>query len=106
MGHESTLLLVLDLTGTFVFALNGALTAIEAARVDVVGVITLGVITAIGGGVIRDLLIGAVPPASFQDWRYLAVAMGGGLVAFGFGPRLGQLAGAITVLDGGRLSMF
>jgi uncharacterized membrane protein YeiH len=106
MGHESTLLLVLDLTGTFVFALNGALTAIEAARVDVVGVITLGVITAIGGGVIRDLLIGAVPPASFQDWRYLAVAMGGGLVAFGFGPRLGQLAGTITILDAAGLSMF
>lgn len=47
MVHESTLLLTLDLTGTFVFALNGALTAIEAARLDVVGAVTLGVITAI-----------------------------------------------------------
>jgi uncharacterized membrane protein YeiH len=106
MVHESTLLLVLDLTGTFVFALNGALTAIEAARVDVVGVITLGVITAIGGGIMRDLLIGAVPPASFQDWRYLAVAIGGGAMAFGGGQRLGQLAGIITVLDAAGLSMF
>jgi len=106
MVHESTLLLVLDLTGTFVFALNGALTAIEAARVDVVGVITLGVITAVGGGIMRDLLIGAVPPASFQDWRYLAVAMGGGLVAFGGGWRLGQLAGIITILDAAGLSLF
>jgi uncharacterized membrane protein YeiH len=106
MVHESTLLLVLDLTGTFVFALNGALTAIEAARVDVVGVITLGVITAIGGGTIRDLLIGAVPPAAFQDWRYLAVAMGGGLVAFAGGQRLGKLAGIITILDAAGLSMF
>lgn len=61
MVHEPTLLLTLDLTGTFVFALNGALTAIEAARVDVVGVVTLGVITAIGGGALRDLLIGAIP---------------------------------------------
>lgn len=106
MVHEPTLLLVLDLTGTFVFALNGALTAIEAARVDVVGVITLGVITAIGGGTIRDLLIGAVPPAAFQDWRYLAVAMGGGLVAFASGQRLGKLAGIITILDAAGLSMF
>lgn len=106
MVHESTLLLTLDLTGTFVFALNGSLTAIEAARVDVVGVVTLGVITAIGGGALRDLLIGAVPPAAFQDWRYLAVAIGGGLVAFGGGQRLDQLAGIITVLDAAGLSMF
>jgi uncharacterized membrane protein YeiH len=106
MVHESTLLLTLDLTGTFVFALNGALTAIEAARVDVIGVVTLGVITAIGGGAMRDLLIGAVPPAAFQDWRYLAVAIGGGLVAFGGGQRLDQLAGIITVLDAAGLSMF
>ena len=106
MVHESTLLLVLDLAGTFVFALNGALTAIEAARVDVVGVITLGVITAIGGGTMRDLLIGAVPPAAFQDWRYLAVAIGGGLVAFVSNQRLGQLAGTITILDAAGLSMF
>jgi uncharacterized membrane protein YeiH len=106
MAHESTLLLTLDLTGTFVFALNGALTAIEAARVDVIGVVTLGVITAIGGGAIRDLLIGAVPPAAVQDWRYLAVATGGGLVAFGGGQRLNQLAGIITVLDAAGLSMF
>lgn len=106
MVHESTLLLVLDLAGTFVFALNGALTAIEAARVDVVGVITLGVITAIGGGTMRDLLIGAIPPAAFQDWRYLAVAMAGGLAAFASSHRLGQLAGIITILDAAGLSMF
>jgi uncharacterized membrane protein YeiH len=106
MVHEPTLLLILDLTGTFVFALNGALTAMEAARVDVIGVVTLGVITAIGGGAMRDLLIGAVPPAAFQDWRYLAVAIGGGLVAFGGGQRLDQLAGIITVLDAAGLSMF
>jgi uncharacterized membrane protein YeiH len=64
------------------------------------------VITAIGGGAMRDLLIGAVPPAAFQDWRYLAVAIGGGLVAFGGGQRLDQLAGIITVLDAAGLSMF
>ena len=69
--------LVLDLTGTFVFALGCALVALEVTRLYIVGAITLGMVTAIGGGVVRDLLIGAVPPATFSDWpapnhRYMA----------------------------------
>ena len=82
MVDQPILLLVLDLAGTFVFALDGALVAQRVARLDIVGAITLGMVTAIGGGIIRDLLIGAVPPATFSDWRYLAVATGGGLIAF------------------------
>ena len=78
MATPSTLLLVLDLVGTFVFALDGALTALRVARLDIVGVVTLGMVTALGGGVIRDLIIGAVPPATFSDWRYLAVSTAGG----------------------------
>jgi uncharacterized membrane protein YeiH len=101
-----TLLLVLDLAGTFVFALNGASTALSAARLDIVGVVTLGMITALGGGVIRDLLIGSVPPATFQDWRYLAVAAVGGLIAFGFGRRLERVTWPIVVLDAAGLSLF
>jgi len=62
--------LVLDLVCTFVFDLNGALTAIRVARLDIVGVLTLGVITAVGGGILRDVLIGAIPPAAFRDGRY------------------------------------
>jgi uncharacterized membrane protein YeiH len=73
MVHESTLLLVLDLTGTFVFALNGALTAIEAARVDLVGVITLGVITAIGGGTIRDVLVRRIPSVLHSEGTLYAI---------------------------------
>src|SRR3954449_8410211 len=110
MVSEPPLLLVLDLTGTFAFAVNGALTALRLARLDIVGVITLGIITAIGGGIpraaplvgvpppglspaigggiIRDVLIGSLPPATFSDWRSLAVAAGGGLVAFLAGRRL------------------
>jgi uncharacterized membrane protein YeiH len=60
-------LVALDLVGTFAFALNGALTAVRAANVDVVGVVTLGVITAVGGGIVRDVLLGALPPATFVD---------------------------------------
>lgn len=73
---------VLDLTGVFAFALNGALTALKAARLDLVGVLTLAGITALGGGIIRDVVLGATPPATFADARYLAVAAAGGLLAF------------------------
>jgi len=53
----SPLLLALDLTGTFAFALNGALTAVRVARLDIVGVVTLGMITALGGGIVHDVII-------------------------------------------------
>jgi uncharacterized membrane protein YeiH len=101
-----TLLLVLDLVGTFVFALDGALTALRVARLDIVGVITLGIVTAIGGGIIRDLMIGSVPPATFSDWRYLAVATVGGLIAFALARRLERLTLPISLLDAAGLSLF
>jgi uncharacterized membrane protein YeiH len=106
MSSEPPLLLALDLTGTFAFALNGALTALRLTRLDIVGVVTLGMITALGGGIIRDVLIGSLPPATFSDWRYLAVAAGGGLVAFVSGRRLERLNTPITVLDAAGLSLF
>ena len=106
MGSEPPLLLALDLTGTFAFALNGALTALRLARLDIVGVVTLGMITALGGGIIRDVLLGALPPATFSDWRYLAVAAGGGLVAFVSGRHLDRLNTPITALDAAGLSLF
>lgn len=106
MHFESPLLIALDLIGTFAFGLNGALTALRAARLDIVGVITLGMITALGGGIIRDLLLGATPPATFSDWRYLAIAANGALIAFAFGQRLDRLAWPIEVLDAVGLSVF
>src|SRR3954470_24249146 len=105
MVSEPPLLLVLDLTGTFAFAINGSLTALRLARLDIVGVVTLGIITAIGGGIIRDVLIAGLPPATFSDWRYLAVAAGGGLVAFLAGRRLDRLTVPITLLDAAGLSL-
>jgi uncharacterized membrane protein YeiH len=103
---ESSLLLVLDLSGTFAFALNGALTAVRSARLDLVGVLTLGIITAIGGGIIRDVLIDSLPPATFSDWRFLVVAAAGSLIAFVFGQQLDRLTGLITALDAAGLSLF
>lgn len=106
MRTEPTLLLALDLGGTFAFALNGALTAVRVVRLDIVGVLTLGVITAIGGGIIRDVIIGSLPPATFSDGRYLAVAAVASLIAFGLSARLDRWTGAITVLDAAGLSLF
>ena len=106
MATQSPLLLVLDLIGTFVFGLNGALTAVRTARLDIVGVVTLGVITAVGGGIIRDVLIGAIPPATFRDWRYLALATCGALIAFVASRRLARLEMPIVVLDAVGLSVF
>jgi uncharacterized membrane protein YeiH len=99
VSSEPNLLLVLDLGGTFAFALNGALTAVRVVRLDIVGVLTLGVITAIGGGIIRDVIIDYLPPATFSDWRYLAVAAAGSLIAFALGARLDRWTGAIKSLD-------
>jgi uncharacterized membrane protein YeiH len=68
----STLVLVLDLCGTFVFALSGAAAGIKR-RLDIFGVLVLSFVAANSGGIIRDLLIGAVPPPGIADWRYIAV---------------------------------
>ena len=106
MIHAGTALLILDLTGTFAFALNGALTALRAARLDIVGVVTLGMITAVGGGTIRDVLLDSLPPATFLDWRYYAVAAAGGLIAFLLGRHLERLNRPINVLDAVGLSLF
>jgi uncharacterized membrane protein YeiH len=106
MTTQSPLLLVLDLLGTFAFGLNGALTAVRTARLDIVGVLTLGVITALGGGIIRDVLIGTIPPATFRDWRYLALATCGALIAFVASRRLARLEMPIVFLDAIGLSVF
>ncbi|MFH5822933.1 trimeric intracellular cation channel family protein [Georgenia sp. AZ-5] len=96
----------LDLLGVFAFAVNGAFTAAEKTRVDIVGILTLGVITALGGGLVRDLCIGAVPPAAFTDRYYLAVAAGGALIAF-FVSQLPRLIHhSMLVLDAVGLSVF
>lgn len=104
---EPPLLLALDLAGTFAFALNGAITGLKAARLDIVGMLTLGMITALGGGILRDILINALPPATFSSWPYLAVAAGGALIAFFLSRQLRQrFTLPIELLDAAGLSLF
>ena len=106
MTSGSTLQLALDLSGTFVFGLNGALTAMEAENLDIVGVVVLAVITALGGGIIRDVLIGSLPPAAFQDWRYLVVGGGAGIAAFVARRLWLRAQRLITIFDAAGLALF
>lgn len=71
----------LDLGGILVFALEGGMAAVRGG-LDLLGIMVLAFATALGGGIIRDLMIGAVPPATLKDWRYPAVAFAGGLLVF------------------------
>ncbi|MCW2960978.1 MAG: hypothetical protein JWM90_1365 [Thermoleophilia bacterium] len=101
---DPTILLVLNLAGTFVFGLSGGLAAVRA-RLDIFGVMALGVVVGLAGGITRDVLIG-IPPQTFRDWRYLVVAGGAGLVAF-LAPRwLDRLGRPILILDGAGLALF
>jgi uncharacterized membrane protein YeiH len=103
-GFDPTLILWLNLVGTFVFGLSGGLAGVRA-RLDVFGVITLSAVVGLAGGIIRDLLIGT-PPATFRDWRYLAAAGAAGLVAFFGGPLLERASRGILIFDALGLSLF
>jgi uncharacterized membrane protein YeiH len=81
--HPDFLLLVVDLAGVLVFAVEGALAGI-GAELDLLGLMVVAFATALGGGMIRDLLIGAIPPNSVRDWRYPATAFTGAGAVFFF----------------------
>lgn len=106
MRHLEKLLLILDFLGTLVFAVEGG-TAGMKANLDVLGIVVLAFTTAVGGGIIRDLLIGAVPPNAIRDWRYGAIAFLGAGIVF-FLPRLVQRVPytEMVVLDAAGLGLF
>jgi uncharacterized membrane protein YeiH len=71
----------LDWIGVFVFAVSGAIAGAER-RLDMFGVLTLAFVTAAAGGIVRDVLIGVVPPEAIVSWRPLAISLVGGLLGF------------------------
>ncbi|MFD9734175.1 trimeric intracellular cation channel family protein [Umezawaea sp. NPDC059074] len=99
------LLIVLELVGIAVFAASGALAAVRA-RLDVFGVIVIALTTALGGGVIRDLLLGVHPPSSLTKWPYLLVPAVTGLLVFWFHPHVAKLRRAVQLLDAIGLGLF
>src|SRR4029078_2053180 len=103
--HNARVLLVIDLIGVFVFALAGATAAVRQ-RLDLFGVLVLSFATASAGGILRDLLIGAVPPAAFRDWRYFAAAMLAGLTTFIWYDAIERLRNPVRVFDALGLGLF
>ena len=100
-----TLVLALDLFGTFVFALSGAMVGVRH-RLDLFGVLVLSFAAATAGGIARDLLIGAVPPAPIADWRYIAVPVLAGLATFRWHPMIRRVQSPVLVFDAAGLSLF
>ncbi|MEU4556782.1 trimeric intracellular cation channel family protein [Actinoplanes sp. NPDC023936] len=98
-------LLVADLIGVAVFAASGA-TAGVAKRLDLFGVAFVGFVAALGGGILRDLAIGSVPPLAFADWRYAVTAVVASLAAFWLHPTLNRLRRTVLLLDAAGLGLF
>jgi uncharacterized membrane protein YeiH len=101
----ATLLLALDLAGTFVFALSGAVAGVRH-RLDLFGVLVLAFAAGNAGGIARDVLIGAVPPEGLDDWRYLAVSVLAGLLTFLSYPVIDRLRSPMLIFDGAGLALF
>ena len=97
--------LVLDLTGTFVFALSGALAGVKR-KLDLFGVLELSFAAATAGGIARGVLIGAIPPASVNDWRYLGVSLFAGVITFYFSPPIVRMSNAVLLFDAAGLALF
>lgn len=95
----------LEIAAVFCAALSGGLSAVRK-NFDLFGVLVLAWATGLGGGLIRDVLIGATPPVGIADWRLMAAAFGGGLLIFVAHPRLERMRRSVIVLDAGALSLF
>src|SRR2546430_5980465 len=92
------LLRTLDLCGTAAFALSGALAGVRR-NLDVFGVLVLSFAASSFGGIGRDLLIGAVPPAALVDWYYLCISILAGVVGFFLSPLVERVSKAIRLID-------
>jgi uncharacterized membrane protein YeiH len=99
------LLIVLDLAGIAVFAVSGSLAAVSA-RMDVFGVLTLAVLTGLGGGIVRDVLIGRTPPTSLREWPYLLTPVVVGIIVFAFHSAVTRLHRATQLADAFGLALF
>ena len=100
-----TSLLAADLVGVAVFAASGASAAV-VKRLDLFGVAFVGFVAALGGGILRDLVIDAVPPLAFADWRYAVTAVVASLAMFWLHPQISRLRRTVLVLDAAGLGLF
>ena len=92
------LLLSLDIAGTFAFAASGASAGVKR-ELDLFGVLLLSFAAAASGGIARDMLIGAIPPAALSDWRYLVTALLAGAMTFWCNPLVDRLKNPVQLFD-------
>ncbi len=95
----------MDLVATFVFAISGATRGVRK-QLDLFGVLVVAWVAAVAGGMARDLLIGAVPPAAIANWRYLAVTVVAGLVGFFASDLIARLRTPVLLFDAAGLCLF
>ncbi len=95
----------LDLIGIFVFAISGALLAVRK-NFDVFGIAVLAEFTALGGGLFRDVMIGAVPPAAFTDLGYFLTPLVAALLVFFLHPHVERIQAGVNVFDAAGLGLF
>src|SRR5579875_1980319 len=103
--HSYDIYKLLDLIGTFVFALSGAVAAREKG-LDVFGIFAIAFTVACGGGIIRDLCIGAIPPAGLTSWPYLIIVLAATLFTSGFYRLMNYLNHPVILFDALGLSVF
>lgn len=99
------LMLALDLAGTFVFAISGAAAGVRS-RFDIFGVLVLSFVAGNFGGISRDVLIGAVPPAALTDYRYVIVSLSAGLITFVWSRDVDKLRTPVLLFDAAGLALF
>lgn len=94
-----------DIVGIFVFAMSGALAAVRK-NFDVFGMAVLAEVTALGGGILRDLMIGAVPPAAFVDLGYFSTPLVATVLVFFLHPEVERINTTVNVFDAAGLGLF
>ena len=100
-----TLLVTFDLAGSFVFALSGAAAGVNR-RLDLFGVLVLSFVAGNLGGIVRDVLIGAIPPAAIGDWRYVAISVAAGVICFYWYSIIDRLRSPVLLFDAAGLALF
>jgi len=105
MDKLHSLYIFLDLAGTFVFAISGA-TAARQRNLDLFGICAIAYVVACGGGIIRDLCIGAIPPAGMTTWYYLATALIAAVMTVSLYPIVQRINQPVLLFDAAGLSLF
>ncbi|MBN1532788.1 MAG: trimeric intracellular cation channel family protein [Spirochaetes bacterium] len=102
---EISLIYILDIIGTFVFSLTGSILGVRK-RLDLFGIIIVGFVTAVGGGTVRDLLLGDTPVFWFRDINYFVAASAGAVLTFCFARRIARINGLLMLFDALGIGVF